>query len=110
MFGGGLYLIVEIIQRLPKGYLMKDSWSEVLCECILILIFWTITSSILYEKDKQGEGKKQNIPKCQMACCLMPCVDRTVLILYTDICFKVTFDLNFNLQWLQKRNYLFSEA
>lgn len=67
-------------------------------------IFWiffpprTITKFILYEGMKTRREKIT--PKCQtvLFLCLNPGIDRTVLILYSDICLKVAFDLNFNLQ------------
>lgn len=45
-------------------------------------------------EDRRG---RNNFQMSNSAFYLTPGTDRTVLILYTDICVKVAFDLNFNL-------------
>lgn len=43
-------------------------------------------------------GRENHFQMSNCVFCLMPGIDRTVLISCTDICLKVAFDLNFNLQ------------
>lgn len=63
---------------------------------------------------KQRHGERKSLPNVKLCsffffgCCLNPGIDRPVLILYSDICLKVAFDLNFNLQTVAtKKDYPF---
>lgn len=80
--------------------MQSENSEDYLCDVGLYAFFFpsspTTAKLILYETTTEDEENHFQMPNCVF--CRMPGVERMVLISCTDICLKVAFDLNFNLQ------------
>lgn len=106
MFGGGLRWVGGACTKVSKRVLDAEreqrrlfAWRGFIC-----ISSDDFQVNFIWNKDGGGENHFQ-MSNCVF--CLMPGIDRKVLISCTDICLKVAFDLNFNLQTVAGEKDLF---